>query len=445
MSRSWPALWTVVAACVGPGCAGDSVPDPAERTPEPTVAVPARNLLLVTLDTTRAERVNLMGYAAAETTPDIDALLERGLVLRNHRSCSSWTLASFLCLLTGRSQVDLGVWPDNNNGGVGVAPFPHDALPSLARLLSDEGFQTSLVYANPFLSGAFNMSQGHDLEQMGRGSRDVAHRATVQLDALSTSGGRWFLHVHFNDAHSPYLAPPEYRTEAPDCPYDLNVHPQVVAMDRDWDTLSSDVQADCQARLRMVYDTSLRFGSDGVGTVIDHLHTLGLAAQTLVVFATDHGEEFGAHGFFQHGKKLYEGEIRSVAGLVYPGFIEPGDHLGPTAHEDLLPTTLELLDVAVPPEVQGSPVGSGARSATQHLVYRNELTVQAVVSGDSKLMYSWDGERALYDLSADPEELVDVYDPQDPRVAELWSLLLPQVEELEARVVDGSGPVAPGI
>ena len=401
---------------------------------------PPRNVLLVSVDTTRFDHLNSNGYTARETSPRIDALLAEGLALRNHRSCSAWTMASFLCLLTGRDQLDLGYWPDNNNHGAGVDPFPYE-LPSLALRLQQEGFATGLVYANSFLSSTFAMNTGHDTEQRGSRAPGVTDHAIERLDELVGSGERWFLHAHYNDPHNPYDADPTFREGGTDCPVgSFESIEDFKALRAVFDDADPADQAACLEHVNMLYDAGIREADHHIGRLLDHLDTTGQRDDTLIVFATDHGEEFLEHGEWEHGHGLFQAIHRSTVGFVYPPRIAPAQHTGLTTHVDVHPTLLTVLDLEVPTELTGTVVGQETVDHVFGLVYRNELTGQAVTTPSETLIYHWDGRFHHYDDLADPTQASDRYDADDPATQALWQLLEPRVAELAARVTDGSVP-----
>lgn len=461
----------VLLLALGPGCRAPDDAPPPTTTPAPATPVPtastastgptaatgrgptgdtgpptgppaAEHLLLLTVDTTRHDRLSIEGAHGAPTSPHIDALLARGLRLDDHWSCSSWTMASFLCLLTARDQLTLGYWPDNDTGE-GIAPYPSpDTLPSLAAHLRDQGFATGLVTANALISTNFGMTNGHDTVKRTFEAVGTADAAIERLDALVAGPDRWFLHVHFMDPHRPYDAPLErLPATMPDCPgHDLATDDGFVAFTHAYDALAPADQAACQAQLAMRYDALVAHTDAQLQRVLDALDASGAADRTAIVFATDHGEAFLEHGDWEHGHDLHVELQRSTAGLVYPPRLAPGVHTGLTAHVDLVPTLMPLLDLPVPEGATGRAVGSVDVDAVYGLVYRNDRTVQSVTTPTGRLMAHWDGELRVVDRRTDPTES-DVHPTLDSLEAEaLWDLLAPRVDDLAARVTDGSAP-----
>jgi len=426
------------------GHSGDSASWSGEPTASPYVlrtGPPPDNVLLISIDTTRADHVNSNGYTGATTSPHVDALLARGLALRDHRSCSSWTMASFLCALTGQDQVTLGHWPDNNRGGKGLLPYPHDDLPSLAWRLQSEGFATHLVTANTLISVNFNMDRGFDEVTRTFVAPETADAGIEALGDLVAGPERWFLHVHFMAPHTPYDPDPAFLDPATSCPgHDLTTVDGFRAWTRD-DTQPEADRAACLEHTLALYDALIAETDHHIGRLLAALEETGQAEQTAIMFLTDHGEGFGEHDDWEHGFGHYEHQVRSTAGVVYPPRIAPAEHAGLTRHEDLLPTLLTVLDEAVPDELTGVPIGAADVPVVHHLTYRNTETVQSVTTATDKLSYTWDGTLSYYDLVADPEEAHDRYAPELPRVQILWRLLQPRIDDLAGQVTDGSEPI----
>jgi len=448
-----PTLFLVLAgmACASdppegaPGGDSDTVEPTTSESSRPKLANPPTNLLLITSDTTRVHHFNVNGYSDRVTTPNIDRLLLSGLHLTNHKSCASWTFASFLCMLTGRDQVDVGHVPDNNHGGVGA--FPDDSLPSIARILKDRGYNTALIYGNNFLSSEFNMAQGYDSEERNWSALDGQPKVFGRLDDLVSQSDPWMVHYHFNDAHSMYTAPIEYLDDYVNfegCPnYNVNNRDEYTRLKDEFWTLTPEEQDACVAKMVAKYDGVLNYVDEYLQAIVDHVEELGALDDTLVVIATDHGEEFFEHGDWAHGQTAFREVVSSVVGFVHSEI--DGEQISTlTAHEDVLPTVFHFMDIDPPAEVKGRPAWEG-REVQHHLSYRNHDTVQAVRNDSEKLIYHWEGDKFFFDLEADPLELNNLYDPTDLRVIALWDLLEPKVDEIAVRVAsDGVRPVDPG-
>jgi hypothetical protein len=150
----------------------------------------------------------------------------------------------------------------------------------------------------------------------------------------------------------------------------------------------------------------------------------------MVVFFSDHGEQFDEHGRFQHTWSLYREENAAVAAF-WAKNIQPMAWTRPTIHQDLTPTILDALKVA-PGDHTGLVVGTAPDDRA--LVTFNAMqdwggTMIAVEKDDQKLMYWWAGGKRYFDLSIDPSEATDLYDPTDPAVLALWDVLDAKIGE----------------
>lgn len=401
------------------------------------------NVLLLSIDTTRADRVNSNGYAGSTTTPNLDALLASGLALRNHRSCSTWTMPSFLCVWTGQDALGLGVWVDIDRGDDGALdPYPNDELPSLAWHLDEAGYATQLVTGNLLISGAYNMDRGFDSWIRTHTATETADTGIAELERLAADPSPWFLQVHFMAPHKPYNPDPAYLEGDTDCPgHDLTTRDGFAAFRAPFQQMSDEEQQACLDHLDHLYDALLRETDHHLQRVLDALEASGEREDTVIVFVTDHGESFQEHGFWEHswGGNV-DTLVRSTAGFVHPGLVAPAEHHGLTTHEDILPTLFSLLGREIPEGVTGHPVGTEETDAVFQLTYVNAATVQSVATEDAKLIYRWDKGVEYYDLTTDPMELDDQWDPTLPEAMALWEKLEPKVLELADRVEDGAEP-----
>ena len=297
-------LLAVVTAACGGGA-------PASSTSAPTaVSSTARHVVLVTIDTLRADRVGAYGYAAAKT-PAIDALAAAGLRVGQAFATAPVTLPSHASLLTGLYPPAHGA----RHNGVAMAP----GVPTLATILKAQGFATGAFVGAFPLERRFGLAAGFDvygdrLPRLANGKpADERPGEDVVDEALAwrttTGAARTFLWVHLFEPHAPYGDPTDGRPVA--------------------------------AR----YDDDIADADRQVGRLL-----AGLGAErasTLVVVAADHGEAFGEHGEIGHSLFLYDTTLRVPLVLQGPG-VAPGTTPGPVSLVDVAPTVLGLLGVAAP-------------------------------------------------------------------------------------------------
>jgi arylsulfatase A-like enzyme/predicted Zn-dependent protease len=358
------------------------------------------NLLLVTIDTLRADRVGAYGYAAAET-PVLDALAARGVRFEQAQSAIP---------LTGPSHATIfsGLYPPSHGVRDNVA-FSLDARHrTLTSLLKAAGYRTGAFVAAYPVASAFGFGQGFDVfsEKFREGpvpeggaqrpADEVADDAIPWITRVADAP--FFAWVHFYDPHTAYEPPEPYRSR----------------------------------HAGRAYDGEIAFADAQLGRVLEALSTSGLAERTLVAVVADHGESLGDHGEKTHAVLVYEAALRVpflLAGPGIPAGVTIRDRVGTI---DVAPTLLGLLGVAAEPGMLGRdlrPALRGQRLPPEPL-YAESLfgrlncrwsALRAVTDGDFKLI---DGARSeLFNLAEDPGERHDLAGAQPSRVERLRGLL----------------------
>ena len=357
------------------------------------------SVLLVSIDTLRADHVGSYGYAAA-ATPVIDALAARGLRFEQAETVTPLTLPAHTSLMSGTFPAFHGV-RDNGSFYVG------DEVTTLAEVLKAHGYRTGGFVGAYVLDHRWGIAQGFDhyyddfdlsrfemaagLDAAQRPGREVVDHALAWLAAEGAQP--FFAWVHLYDPHSPYVPPEPYRSRFP-------------------------------ATLVGAYDGEIAATDAQVGRLIDYLTSSGRLANTVIVVVGDHGESLGEHGEQQHGFFVYDASVHIpliVAGPRVPTRVVPDQ----VRIVDVMPSILDLVNVEAPPAVQGvslMPLGHGQR---KDLLGFSETWYPRYHYGWSELNAVRDGRykfiaaprRELYDTKADPGELHDVA-ASNPRVAD---------------------------
>jgi arylsulfatase A-like enzyme len=443
-------------------CGGDkdepTGPDPLDTgtfvAPEPGDPVlrfqgdPPRNVLMISIDTYRRDNVGRFGGNGL--TPFFDQLMDEGVVAEDHRQCSNWTWQSTSCTLHGRYPEDIGHMPQLEPEG--RVPIPPGQT-TLATLLADAGFGTSLQSPNMWLGPEWGNAQGYHIVNPAAvpstvGLLDVASSEVVHDLADYSTDGRWFMHVHLMEAHAPYIPPVELRVgedELEPLPFDLDSQPAHYETTALWPDLSPDEQALLEAHLRVRYEGEVRWIDQQLETGWPILRERGVLDDTLVVVWTDHGEAFWEHGQQTHAHWLYGEETDGLLffwadNLIADTWVEP------THAIDVVPTVLEAVGVDVPDDLPGYPVGAAPLDRTLFSsTYTRQGVLQNAQQRDVTLHYRWDnGQRRLYDRSTDPTEQLDllVEQPSHYMLDRLWSELEPRVDQLDAILTD-QAPIRP--
>ena len=377
------------------------------------------NLLLVSIDTLRADHLGAYGYDLP-TSPTIDARLAgEGVTFTDVYSQSPKTTPSHMTLLTSLYPSVHGVelWQNGKPAHV-LNPAVH----TLAEILKNAGYATAAFTGGAQIDPVRGFDQGFDLYTVSGQQR----RARRWLGRHRWQ--RFFVFYHTYDVHDPYLPPdeyirlfdPDYRGRVLDAVHRLRAEGgmSVAAWEgisrRFWDSVDRSDPRDVRFVERL-YDAGIRrMDSETIRPLLDRLDQLGLARDTLVVFTSDHGEAFGEHGQFQHDD-LYAGTVRVPLVLRWPGRLPAGLRIASRVRLiDVMPTILELLGVSAPPSLQGHSLtpllhdaytGPGAEGAVSE--YSDGRLYESLRRGG--LSYIVDGpEERLFDLVRDPAERQNV-------------------------------------
>jgi arylsulfatase A-like enzyme/Tfp pilus assembly protein PilF len=355
-------------------------------------------VLLITLDTLRADHVSCYGDSPVKT-PHLDALAERGLRVANAWSTAPLTTPAHASIMTGIHPPSHGV---RNNGRFRLP----DDVTTIAEIMKRSGRRTGAFVSAFTTNRLFGLAQGFDTyaDDFGHDRRgSMRHQRPgneVLADAVpwleEHADAPFFAWVHFFDPHTPYSPPPRYGMEHPGHPY----------------------------RGEVAFTDAL------VGRLMDKLEELGAAEHTLVVAVADHGEGLGTHGEEEHGVLLYEETVAVPMIFVAPGMFESGTvATRPASITDVMPTILARLGLDLPAEVQGldllSPEAEMPRPIVAETLYPHEefgwSALYALREGELKYIHSTKPE--IYDLSADPGEGENVLERMPDRATELRETL----------------------
>jgi arylsulfatase A-like enzyme len=390
------------------------------------------NLLLVTLDTTRADHVSAYGYPR-DTTPALRALAEAGTRFAHAYAPAATTGPSHATLFTSLYPLAHGIL----RNGLELRATER----TLAEVLRERGYATAAFVSSFVLDARFGYAQGFDLydddfeaakatlpprrewrEHAIPGGFDRTADATTQRAVDWLSGGRdrsrpFFLFVHYFDPHAPMNPPDAYAARFAPGPGASRLDVRIGR-----------------------YDGEIAFADDQIDRLLGALAHEGLDARTLVVVTADHGEGLRQHGHLAHGVHLYEEAVRVPLLLRWPGVV-PAGHVveAPVALVDLAPTLLDLL--GVPEPGAGFQGQSLARAVTagaaldperaihlQRRHYDGERIGEEWVEGELfglrqgrwKYLESGDGSRReLYDLAEDPGETRNLADGRPDEVRRL--------------------------
>ncbi len=345
------------------------------------------SLLVVTLDTTRADAVGLYG-GRSDVTPNLDALGRAGVLFEECYTPVPLTLPAHASLFTGRDPIGHLV---RNNGTYVLGPDER----TLAELFLERGFRTSAVVASFTVASKFGLGRGFESYDEGfeSDSAFLNFQTEIAADRVHEKFVRWldrkpagpfFSWVHFYDPHFPYR-------EHPDLP------------------------GPAAATSRDLYLGEVRYMDRYLGRVVEALRARGLYESTVIVVVGDHGEAFGEHGEFGHGIFCYEESLR-VPLVVHNPRLFPAARTvrGRVGLIDVMPTVLDLFGIPAPGAVQGRslrPALDGRPLEPRDPLYfeslfgaeeNNWAPLTGLIAGDLKYISLPDPE--LYDLGRDRRE-----------------------------------------
>jgi arylsulfatase A-like enzyme/Flp pilus assembly protein TadD len=375
---------------------------PSQRGPHDKL-----NVLLVTLDTTRADYLGCYGRPGAQT-PNIDRLAAEGARFERCRTCAPLTLASHASILTG-------VYPYVHGARRNGLGHLADGNLTLAEALKEQGYATQATVASFVLDSQFGTAQGfdvyHDVTVRGAGDSLHAERRGDQVadDAVAMlrtlAAGPFLLWVHFYDPHYPYESPRGLPQDSP-----------------------------------QAYADEIAFMDVQIGRLLGELKHLNLDASTLVVLVADHGEGLGQHGEPLHGTFLYETTARTALVLRCPGTIPAGQTIAAQVRTiDLAPTILDFVGAPAWNHAQGAslrPLLLGQPDPADRAAYCESFEGNALFGLSPLRSLTADGWKyvlaprpELYDLESDPEELRNRAGHEPERAANLRERLRTLIAE----------------
>ena len=419
------------------------------------------NVVMVTLDTVQAGHLSLYGYHR-NTTPHLRQLAREATLYTNAIAVSDMTLPTHASIFTGLYPREHGAHTDPPLRARPLA----EGFQTLAEMLAAKGYTTLAVAGNRFyVQPEWGMAQGFQLFDSEapvriynedrrfflreglrkllnffistweydldiRRGRVLNHDIGTLLSKMKDERRSFFLFANYMDAHMPYLPPAPYDTMFPGKDPSLSFR-ACTRLERDIVTFKRKISQREQQHLIAEYDGAIAYLDEQMGWLIDQLKERGLYDNTLLIITSDHGEAFGKRNLISHPVSVYQNEIHVPLLIKYPNQ-HKGEVLQSWASQiDLLPTVLDVLGYQPPDGLYGRNlqnldsrqprqiISSSFQSALFFDVPRFHRTERAIFSGPMKFIHSTKGKRELYDLSKDPQETKNLYNPDDGAVAEL--------------------------
>jgi choline-sulfatase len=346
-------------------------------------------LVLISIDTLRADRLPAYGYAAGRT-PAIDALARESVLFERAYTHSPQTLPAHVSILSGQLPQQHGV---RDNVGFALS----ERVRLLPSWLRERGYATAGIVSSAVLreetgvAGGFDFFEGRMPPARGGAALDEAQRDGLESLAIARqwleqrSSAPWFLFLHLYEPHAPYQPPERYAG--------LNA-----------------------------YDGEIAYADEIVGKLLDDLRVRAVYDSATILLLSDHGEGLGDHGEQEHGLFVYEEAVRVPLMIKLPRGHNAGSRVGALVqHVDLLPTVLDLAGVAVPSILPGRslrPLLEGRSEPwTERSIYSEALFgryhfgwSEILALTDSRYRFIQAPRPELYDLQVDPHERQNLVD-----------------------------------
>ena len=380
------------------------------------------NVLLITLDTTRADHIGAYGYRHGRT-PAIDALASEAIRFSRAQTPVPLTLPAHASIMTGTYPTFHGI---RNNGNYFLPPQAE----TLAEILKRKGYQTAAFVSSFILDSRFGLDQGFDLysDRMNTGgdikdlhsersAGEVFADFDVWFSAAAAAGRPFFCWLHFYDPHLPYAPPEPFKSDPALSPYDGEI-----------------------ANVDLY-----------VGRTLDRLRSRGLYDSTLIVLAGDHGEAFGEHVETGHGIFCYQ-ETLAVPLLIRIPAERPGVIADATDLVDVMPTILAAVGEKIPAHTEGIsllPLIAGERGRERELYFESMFAKEnmggapltGLLAGDWKYI---DLPRAeSYDLNKDPAEKTNLISREAVRSTRMKARLTEALKRSRRENVDTVRSLSP--
>ena len=429
------------------GCHADTVPAGASRASAPE----RPNILLITLDSVRADHVGAYGYER-DTTPALDALANESVVFENAYAVTSWTLPSHATLFTGYYPSELNVTLGRHRLSA--------ARETLAERLAAAGYQTAAFISGPFLRKPHNLDQGFEIydQECSEVTDRAAHgeitnpamerKLSEFLRAQRRPADPFFLFAYVWDPHYDYIPP---------SPYDQQfVPPGATPIDvrhyGETETVNAGISPAELAYVIAQYDGEIRCTDDLLGRLFAVMKALDLWNNTLIVVTADHGEEFFEHGKKGHRENLHVESLHVPLIVKPPGVAAPRRDARLATFMDVFATLLHAARLEPVADSSGVSLLAAARARPAFFELRSDNRYPppnagaervrserwfAVRDGDYKLVALVNHDLwELYDLKADPAERQPLGPAHDDKLQAMRGLLAGHRKEMRRRAAE---------
>ena len=415
------------------------------------------NVILIVMDTVRADHMSLYGYER-DTTPNLRKLAKEATLYTNSIASADMTLPTHASIFTGMYARRHGAHYDPWSGMAGGRPLS-EKFRTLAEILSENSFATAGIVANiAFLTKTHNFAQGYEyydyrarIPLLGEtkpyylrnqirnvlskyaspSASDLVYRRAEEInsevfnliDKIKQHETPFFFFINYMDAHEPYLPPPPFDALYPGKTNVKFTRARYRSLEKSVMKLERNITEDERDHLISQYDGGISYIDFRIGELIARLKETGKYENSLIIITSDHGEAFGERGLLGHGVSVYQDQIYVPLLIKYPGQSTGKEVDTFVSSVDLMPTILDLLGLEIPKDVQGISIIKPKVSQSRFVMSesfpydkwldwheRFDRIERAIFSGSFKLISSTAGKREFYNLSDDSYEKINLYD-----------------------------------
>ena len=366
---------------------------------------PARNVIVLLIDTLRASKVHAYYPKTRVKTPTIDKFASQGALFERSQSPENWTKPSVASVLTS-------LHPATHKTKQDASKLPKSAL-MLSEVYKKAGFKTASFIANGYVSNAFGFDQGWDhytnyiRESRNTNASNVFGEAQGWIE--KNKDGRFFVYIQTIDPHVPYDPPAEFLKMYDPDPYSgqvQNRRTHLMLDEAKKNPKKYTFTKRDKERMEALHDGEISYHDEYFGKFLVKLRELGLDENTIVVVTSDHGEEFQEHGSWGHGHSVYQELLGVPLMFRWPSVIPANARIAPVVSTmDIGPTVLEATGVPIPKQFEGRSLLGFMRGdwpPGPHVAFSDFLDHRRVIrGGDWKMIIRGNLSHVIFDLGND--------------------------------------------
>jgi choline-sulfatase len=383
-----------------------------------TIDEPARNVVVLLIDTLRASKLQAYYPQTRVKTPTVDAFAAAGTLFERSQAPENWTKPSVASVLTS-------LHPATHKTKQDASKLPKSAL-MLSEVYQKAGFKTASFIANGYVSNAFGFDQGWDhytnyiREARNTNASNVFGEAEGWIE--KNKDGRFFVYIQTIDPHVPYDPPAKFLEMYDPKPYSGQVQNRRTHLMLDDAKKNPNKYAFTKRdkeHIEALHDGEISYHDEYFGKFLAKLSEFGLDENTIIVVTSDHGEEFQEHGSWGHGHSVYQELLGVPLMFRWPGVIPGNTRIGPAVSTiDIGPTVLEATGVPIPDKFEGRSLLGFMRGdwpPGPYVAFSDFLEHRRVIrGGDWKMIIRGNLSQVMFDLGNDYWEQTELDGSKQP-------------------------------